>query len=65
RLQINQDKSEHMIFTLKRFENPIHFAHSVKFLGIHVDNKLQWHAHGEETAKKVCKSIFLLRNLKG
>ena len=63
-LVLNVDKSTTMIFTLKKVEIPPSFQSNTNFLGFSLDSKLSWVSHGENTAKKISKNIFLLRHLK-
>ena len=37
---------------------------SVKFLGVHINNKLEWSKHTKTVMKRERQSLFLLRKLK-
>ncbi|XP_044762512.1 uncharacterized protein LOC123319517 [Coccinella septempunctata] len=62
KLVCNEEKTDTMLFNLRGLKD--HNANeSIKFLGVHLDSGLTWIPHGNETASKVTKNIFLLRNL--
>nr|CAH7748545.1 unnamed protein product [Callosobruchus chinensis] len=61
RLTLNNTKTVDIVFTLKQLEEQD--TEFTKFLGVYVDSKLRWNVHIDETAKKLTKRIFLLRNL--
>ena len=53
RIQVNETKSTHITFTLKKSQcptvylnsTPIPQANEVKYLGIHMEKRLTWHSH--------------------
>jgi hypothetical protein len=49
-----------MQFSLKKNKNE---AVSKKYLGVFVDSQLNWNRHGDYIASKVCRNIYLLRNM--
>ena len=61
KLKLNMDKTEKMIISLRRHDEPN--PQQIKFLGVFLDPKLTFKAHIENTAKKLAKTIFLIRNL--
>jgi hypothetical protein len=63
RLNLNKDKTVHMMFTLKQFVGGVEYSEQTKYLGIYVDMQLTWNARGEQMASKICRNIYLLRNL--
>jgi hypothetical protein len=63
RLNLNKDKTVHMMFTLKQFVGGVEYSEQTKYLGIYVDMQLTWNAHGEQMASKISRNIYLLRNL--
>lgn len=62
KLFLNESKTQNYTFSLKNIEP---MTSSVKFLGVHLDQKLLWDAHTEIISNKLCKNTFLLRNLAG
>lgn len=62
KLSINQEKTQHLVLSLRKHdhENP----ECVKFLGIYVDPYLRWDMHVSHLYKKLCKTIYILRNLR-
>jgi hypothetical protein len=63
KLHLNNEKTVNVSFTLKKSEISNDETESAKFLGIFVDSHLLWHKHIDYLASKICKNIFLLRNL--
>lgn len=59
-LKVNTDKTEYINFSLKT--PPQH--KSVKFLGIYVDNRLNWNTHTQNVIVKLSRVIYLLRKLR-
>lgn len=61
-LSLNSSKTQTMLFSLRQseFSNP----DSVKFLGVHLDSSFTWHQHVDETAKRLCSVIYLLRSIR-
>ena len=64
KLQVNVKKTVNLLFSLRKCETPSNFHESVKFLGLDIDSKQSWNTHGNTLGRKICKNIFLLRNLK-
>lgn len=73
KIAINKKKTKFMIFTCKKSfmishiqigNDLIEEADNIKFLGIHLDNHLNFKHHISETSKKLSKSIGLLHKLK-
>lgn len=62
RLSLNTAKTQKMLFTLKPYD--FHNINFVKFLGVYLDPTLTWQQHIDETAEKLCKTIYLLRSIK-
>ena len=73
KLIINATKTKYVMFH-KRREDPhivvklnnttIDKVHSVKFLGLHLDEQLTWSNHIEHVAKKLNSAYFAIRNLR-
>jgi ribonuclease P/MRP protein subunit RPP40 len=63
KLHLNNEKTVNVSFTLKKTEISNDETESAKFLGIFVDSHLLWHKHIDFLASKICKNIFLLRNM--
>ena len=61
-LLLNDNKTESLTFALR--SNECH-GESVKFLGVHIDTALTWHAHGDSLSRRLSSAIFVLRNLSG
>ena len=73
KLIINLSKTHLMLFTTRpRPENIsilvkgqlIHEIKEIKFLGVVLDNDLKWNSHIEYIAKKISKSVSILKMLK-
>ena len=74
RLSLNISKTKCMIFSksnrpfykpnLKIYDTPIEYVNSFSFLGIILDNKLNWKNHINNVAKKITKAICILTKLK-
>ena len=62
KLLLNEDKTQRAVFSMRDLGDVS--SKTVKFLGVWLDSRLQWGAHVEDTAKKLNKSLFALRNLK-
>jgi hypothetical protein len=60
RLSLNRNKTICLQFSLKKNKNE---AVSTKYLGVFVDSQLNWNRHGDYIASKVCRNIYLLRNM--
>jgi hypothetical protein len=61
-LFMNVDKTQSMIFSLN--SNLVRPSHSVKLLGIYLDQKLSWHVHVESVCKRLSRIVYLLKHLK-
>lgn len=59
KMKINEDKTQMLTFSRIQGE-----MHSVKFLGLHLDNKLTWSVHISQTSKKLCSALYTLRRMK-
>jgi hypothetical protein len=59
-LYLNLDKTETLNFTLKKIPNN---SHTIKFLGIFLDQKLNFKHHINVLANKLSSTTYLLRNL--
>lgn len=74
-LKLNEDKSQALCFTPSSHVNPplqaislsdtteIKLSDSSRFLGIYIDNHLNWKAHIEHTVRKIQSHKWALRNL--
>ena len=62
RLSLNREKTKRVVFTLRSLDteqgNTV-----LSFLGVHLDQRLQWGHHIDLLTKKLCKTAYLLRNL--
>ena len=59
-LVLNEDKSVNIVFSLR----PNDGAHeSARFLGVYIDNRLTWAAHGDHLSRKLSSACFALRGL--
>lgn len=63
RLCLNTTKTKRLCFSLRNM-NDVNGEENVKFLGINLDPGLTWHSHVDYAAGKLCKGIFVLRNLR-
>lgn len=66
KLMLNDKKTQTMIFSLRHHivdDKNIVSTDCVKFLGVHVDNKLTWEKHANSVCDKMSKNMFLLRSL--
>ena len=59
KLKLNIDKTTKIKFSLTKSVNLTNNVKSAYFLGFHPDPKLSWTTHGEVTARKMTKNIFL------
>jgi len=64
RLQVNTAKSNSMVFG-SRNPTDADQRNTVGFLGIELDATLSWNGHCEATARKISKTLYLLRRLQG
>lgn len=60
RLQVNKNKTQTLEFTTNKCE--VH--KSIKLLGLHVDNKLNWKTHINELANKLSAAVYSIRRIK-
>lgn len=60
-LSSNPTKTQQLLISNRThsFKNPP----SITFLGIQIDPRLKWDEHVSTLSKKICKTIFLLRNM--
>ena len=63
-LVLNVDKTQQMVFSLRDVPDQTFPQDSVRFLGVHLDQKLKWDSHIEYLLGKMKSGIFVLRNLK-
>ena len=52
------------IDTLKLGDQTIHRVRSTKFLGIHIDDELEWGDHIEHIAKKAARGSYAIKSAK-
>ena len=75
KLSLNIGKTNYIIFTLKQTtghdelklqidNTQIQRVHSTKFLGIHIDSKLQWQEHVKHVKKKLSSGLYALNSSK-
>ena len=60
----NLSKNENFKFTLRLNNKTLYASHHVNYLGIIIDNKLNWKSHVDELTKTLGKAIGLLSKLK-
>lgn len=60
---LNESKTQSMFFSLKDLPH-LGSSHTVKFLGIYLDDKLSWEPHIEYISGRLSRVIFLIKNLK-
>ena len=60
---LNESKTQQLHFTLKN-KFMTEQLNSVKFLGVHIDQKLSWESHIKYISGKLSRVIYLLRSLK-
>lgn len=63
KLCVNVGKTQRMVFSLRHIDNE-QGQDEVRFLGISLDPKLDWHSHGCSVASKLVKNIYALRFLR-
>lgn len=63
-LKINENKTEFIIFSLKRIKSENSTTKTVKLLGVTLDQKLIWEDHTNNVIAKLSRVCFLLRKLK-
>ena len=73
RLSLNVEKTFFMLIHNKKHEKDIHVqlngieikrVESVKYLGVIIDQKLQWKAHVDQVAKKLSKCLWAICRLR-
>jgi len=74
KLSLNIDKTNYIIFTLNTKTHKEHQlaidnvnikqVDTTKFLGIHIDSKLQWHEHIKHVKKKMSSGLYALNSSK-
>lgn len=62
KLHLNHSKTQSIVFSSNY---GISKGHSVKLLGVTLDDHLRWEAHVSELCKKLSSALFLLRTLRG
>lgn len=62
-LLLNKEKTNKIVFTTRKY-NDQNMSKNVKYLGVHLDTLLTFEVHVNETATKISKNLFLLRNMK-
>lgn len=65
RLQLNNDKTKRMVFSLRDVGDLGKDVSGVKFLGVHLDPGLQWNLHVDKVSNILSRGLFILRNLSG
>ena len=55
--------TEHVAFDIYYMDNAIHEVKNIKFLGMHVDNHMNWKNHVEQILPKLSAAGFSIRNL--
>lgn len=60
KLLCNQEKTQQILLSLSHDQD----LHSVKLLGFHIDNRLNWSIHIDNVCKKICRVSFLIWKLK-
>lgn len=63
-LNINNTKTEKILFALNPKIKNVEPDKTLKLLGIHLDTKLTWENHTHNTCKKLARVWYLLRRLK-
>ena len=59
-LALNEGKTDHVMFTLRRHSNP---GQETKFLGVLLDTELTWRPHCELLSRRLSSAAFALRRL--
>lgn len=62
RLLLNADKTSRIIFSMRNLSG-VENASEVSFLGVTLDPGLQWGKHINALAGKLCRGLYVLRNL--
>lgn len=62
-LCVNEDKTQELMFSLRKHDVVTGEADSVRFLGVHLDSTLTWGTHIDSLAAKLSSNIFALRIL--
>ena len=65
-LSINHDKTAVLVFKAGDARNvgDIALSHSVKFLGVTIDDDLKFNSHVDSVCSKLCSGIFVLRSIR-
>lgn len=63
KLLLNSGKTNKMIFSMREDEQINQDLRSVRFLGVHLDPRLQWGAHIDEVSRRLGRNLFVLRSL--
>ncbi len=74
KLSLNISKTNYMIFknsNIESFKNDLFLngevltrVHTVKFLGVQIDDKLSWKNHTDMIGKKLSSAIFIIRRIR-
>ena len=74
KLSLNVSKTNYMVFNMPHTHNhnfnitinniPLQAAASVKFLGVYIDSKLNWHEHISHLCSQVAKGVGIIGRLK-
>ena len=73
KLSLNLTKTKYLIFTNKKINSPVKLSinmieiervYEYKFLGLTIDNKLNWKPHIDNLKNKISKSIAILYKMK-
>lgn len=64
-LTLNELKTKSLVFSQRQNITESDLVNPVKFLGVHLDPKLNWGAHIDQLAGKLSKNIYVIRCLKG
>lgn len=65
KLLLNADKTHTMISSLRDLPDQSRQVDHVRFLGVHIDNKLKFDVHVDFVCGKLAKSAYALRGLSG
>lgn len=61
---LNNNKTQNILFSLRPTDHVFHnIQHSVKFLGMHIDNQLSWESHVDYLSTRLSRVVYLIRRL--